>query len=138
MKKRPGLKDLTPEHGEANPPQMLFGSRRRGFFKAKHLCRVWTLEALQWLRIRGEFFVVWNNGGDDYDGRYYLTHAFTIKYLSMNIGRVRHQRGAEVDVKDLHEDYKVYMSYVYSHMCTVICVQLYGCIHMISRMIVHI
>ena len=85
MKKRPHLKNLTATDGTVDPPEVLFGVRRRGYYKAKHLCRVWTLQTLKWLRIRGEYFVVWKNGADDeYDGRYYLAHAFTIKYLSLH------------------------------------------------------
>ena len=122
LAKRPGLKDLTQKDADQDPPEILFGARRRGYFKAKHLCRVWTLATLKWLRTRGEFFVVWKHAGADYDGRHLLAHAFTIKYLSM------HTPGISVvfDVNGaLKSTSKIFMKirrYVYSHMCVVICV----------------
>ena len=84
MEKRPELQELTSEDGDKDPPEILFGARRRGYYKAKHLCRVWTLQTLKWLRVRGEFFVVWKKGTKRYDGKLVLAHAFTIKYLSLH------------------------------------------------------
>ena len=88
MKKNPELKALTPEiylpPKAESPPEILFGARRRGYFKAKHLCRVWVLATLKWLRTRGEYFVRWQENTEEYDGRYTLAHAFTIKYVSMH------------------------------------------------------
>ena len=88
MDKNPQLPKLTKNDGDADPPEIMFkiGSRRVGYFKAKHLCRVWTLKCLRWLRTRGEFFVVWKDrhAGTEYDGRLLLAHAFTLKYLSLH------------------------------------------------------
>ena len=84
MSKNPELADLNPADGARDPPDVLFGNRRKGYFKCKHLCRVWTLEVIKWLRSRGEFFVCWHDGDSSYDGRHVLAHAFTIKYLAMH------------------------------------------------------
>lgn len=82
--KRPDLLSVTPEQADDDPPEVLFGGRRKGYFKCRHLCRVWVLQTLRWLRTRGEFFVVWNEDGGTYDGRRVLAHAFTIKYVSLH------------------------------------------------------
>ena len=88
LDKHPKLQCLTKVDGDKDPPEILFrvGTRRVGYFKAKHLCRVWTLKCLRWLRARGEYFVVWKDGttGTEYDGRLILAHAFTLKYLSLH------------------------------------------------------
>ena len=88
MEKNPRLRQLTKEDGDNDPPEILFklGSRRVGYFKAKNLCRLWTLKCLRWLRKRGEYFVVWKDAetGNEYDGRLLLAHAFTVKYLSLH------------------------------------------------------
>lgn len=84
MKRRPELAILTSKDADLDPPEILFGLRRKGYYKARHLCRVWTLRTLAWLRTRGEFFVVWSDNGDTWDGRHALAHAFTIKYLSLH------------------------------------------------------
>ena len=88
MKKNPELPTLTSAIYEApnpeSPPEILFGARRKGYFKARHLCRVWVLDTLRWLRTRGEFFVRWEDDENEYDGRFTLAHAFTIKYVSMH------------------------------------------------------
>ena len=84
LAKRPQLIDLKPADGDEDPPEVLFGNHRKGYFKARHLCRVWTLQTLKWLRTRGEFFVVWKEGDEVYDGRRVLAHAFTIKYISLH------------------------------------------------------
>ena len=84
LKRRPSLRELTRDDADDDPPEILFGNRRKGYYKANHLCRVWTLETIKWVRKRGEFFVVWNNNGEHYDGRLALAHAFVIKYLSLH------------------------------------------------------
>ena len=83
LDKHPELADLKPSDVEHNPPKILFSSRRKGYFKAPHLCRVWALDIIGKSRIRGEFFVVWvNNKGEKYDGRSYLAHMFVVDYLN--------------------------------------------------------
>ena len=98
LTKNPSLSMLVPEDGDQNPPAILFSNRRQGYFKAKHLCRLWTLQTFRWLRMRGEYFVVWadprDTSGGQYDGRLVLAHAFTIKYLSL------HQPGMSVVFDD--------------------------------------
>ena len=84
MAKNPDLALLRPKDGEAQPPPLLFTSRRKGYFKCPSLCRVWVLQTLRWLRCRGEYFVVWTHGGQTHDARYTLAHAFTLKYLSLH------------------------------------------------------
>ena len=88
IEKHPELPNLLKVDGDKDPPEIMFriGTRRVGYFKAKHLCRVWTLKCLRWLRTRGEFFVCWKDGntGTEYDGRLLLAHAFTLKYLSLH------------------------------------------------------
>ena len=51
IEKNPQLPTLTKDDGDRDPPEIMFkiGSRRVGYFKAKHLCRVWTLKCLRWL-----------------------------------------------------------------------------------------
>ena len=85
MEKHPELAELKPRDVADNPPKILFSSRRKGYFKAPHICRVWALMILSKARIRGEFFVVWvDTKGNKYDGRSYLAHMFVIAYLNMH------------------------------------------------------
>lgn len=90
MAKHPELPKLTPADGDADPPEILFSSRRKGYFKTPHLCRVYVLQVLRFLRRRGEFFVVWKDCNGSYDGRCTLAHAATIMYCSI------HQPGMSV------------------------------------------
>ena len=86
LKKFPELLMLTTKDAEADPPDILFGGRRKGYFKCPRLCRVFVLEIFRWLRSRGEWFVKWTNPltGKSYDGTKVLAHAFTIYYCSMH------------------------------------------------------
>ena len=85
MKKHPELAELGPADAEANAPQMFFGARRKGYFKMKHLCRVWVLDLIKGSRARGEYFVVWEGpDGRLFDGRFTLAHYATIKYISLH------------------------------------------------------
>lgn len=127
LKRRPYLKDLTPEDGDDDPPEILFGSRRVGYFKAKHLCRVWTLETLKWLRTRGEFFVVWKHGGRIYDGRLALAHAFTIKYLSRHSPPMSVVFDINGALKSTSQIFTKIRRCVLIYMCNHICVFIYVC-----------
>ena len=90
MAKHPELAKLTPADGDVNPPEILFSSRRKGYFKTPHLCRVYVLRFLRDSRRRGEFFTVWKDGSGSYDGRCTLAHFAVIDYCSM------HQPGMSV------------------------------------------
>ena len=123
LKRRPDLKRLKPEDGDSDPPDILFGNRRKGYYKAKHLCRVWTLETMRWLRSRGEFFVVWNDDGEQYDGRLVLAHAFTIKYVSLHqpgLSIIFDANGALKSTQQIFT--KIRKSYMCCHICVTICV----------------
>ena len=81
MAKHPELADLGAADAAVNAPEILFGARRKGYFKAKHLCRVLVLDLIKGSRVRGEYFVVWEaRDGGTYDGRHTLAHYATIKY----------------------------------------------------------
>ena len=86
LTKFPELSEITLEDVERDPPDILFGGRRKGYFKCPRLCRVFVLTIFRWLRTRGEWFVKWINKatGKTYDGTKVLAHAFTIKYCSMH------------------------------------------------------
>ena len=86
LARHPELLVLKPENGDDNPPEPLFGRRRKGYFKCKSLCRVWVLSVIKWLRTRGEYFVQWDNPvqATRYDGLAVCAHAFTIKYCSIH------------------------------------------------------
>ncbi len=43
MARHPELPTYQPSDGDADAPQTLFGRRRKGYFKCRSLCRVWTL-----------------------------------------------------------------------------------------------
>ena len=117
LDRHPELQTLTPEDGALDPPDILFGKRRKGYFKCKHLCRVWTLETLRWLRSRGEFFVVWDDG--EYDGRLVLAHAFTIKYISLHqpgLSVVFDQNGALKSTQQIFTKIRKYFIHTHTHM----------------------
>ena len=82
--KYPGLLTLTPKDAERDPPDIMFGGRRKGYYKCPRLCRVYVMEIFRWLRSRGEWFVKWHDKrtGKSYDGTIVLAHAFAIKYIS--------------------------------------------------------
>ena len=85
LERHPELEKLKPTDVEDSAPKILFSSRRKGYFKAPHLCRVYVLGVFAFARIRGEFFVMWQSlAGDKYDGRNYFAHMFVIRYLSMH------------------------------------------------------
>lgn len=134
MANYPELPALAPRDGEADPPEKLFGNRRKGYFKCKSLCRVWTLITFRWLRKRGEFFVVWTDpsSGTSFDGRFVLAHAFTIKYISL------HQPGLSVvfkrdgALKSTSVHFQKIRRYVCSYMCVHICVVVDICVHMMQ------
>ena len=81
--RHPELLKMTPEKGDANPPAILFTSRRKGYFKARALERVPLLEALNWARSRGELFVDWKGPTSAHYGRRVLAHALVMKYGSI-------------------------------------------------------
>jgi hypothetical protein len=135
MANYPELSALAPRDGEADPPEKLFGNRRKGYFKCKSLCRVWTLITFRWLRKRGEFFVVWTDpsSGTSFDGRFVLAHAFTIKYISL------HQPGLSVvfkpdgALKSTSVHFQKIRRYVCSYMCVHICVVIGICVRVRCR-----
>ena len=125
MKKNPQLPKLTtdiyqPPNPET-PPEILFGVRRKGYFKARHLCRIWVLDTLRWLRTRGEFFVRWEENEHEYDGRYTLAHAFTIKYVSMHepgLSIVFDRNGALKSTSNVFVRIRRYVI-IYRYICSV-------------------
>ena len=47
LKRRPELVDLKPEDGDRDPPPMIFGQRKQGYYKCRHLCRVYTIRVIK-------------------------------------------------------------------------------------------
>lgn len=85
MEKHPELAKLGAADAAANEPEILFGARRKGYFKMKCMCRVWVLDLIKGSRARGEYWVVWTDReGRVYDGRLTLAHYATIKYISLH------------------------------------------------------
>ena len=86
LKKAPRLLLLTPQDADADPPEILFRARLKGYFMCNKLCRIWVLQALRDARARGEFFVKWTNTvtGKTHDGTLLFAHFITIKYLSLH------------------------------------------------------
>lgn len=86
LTRQPQLLTVTPKQAEADPPQILFRARLKGYYVCDKLCRVWVLQALRCARQRGEFFVKWTDpaSGSLYDGTRVFAHFFTIKYLSLH------------------------------------------------------
>jgi hypothetical protein len=84
LKHMPELMFLSPEDVEKNPPDILFGGRRKGYFKCPALERIAVLEILRECRERGEFFTLWKCGltGATYDGLNVLAQIFVVKYIS--------------------------------------------------------
>ena len=81
----PDLANLTPADAARDPPDVMFGGRRKGYYKCPSLCRVWTLIVFRWLRSRGEYFVKWcDAAGNSYDGTKVLAHAFCLKYFEQH------------------------------------------------------
>ena len=86
MRKFPDLPLMTPKKADADPPDLIFGGRRKGYYKTPALCRVLVMQVFRWLRTRGEWFVKWSDPStlETYDGRNVLAHAFTMKYMSLH------------------------------------------------------
>ena len=142
MLKHPELLRLTPADGEEDPPDVLFGNRRKGYFKCKSLCRIWVLAVLKWLRSRGEYFVCWSTHSQNYDGRYTLAHAFTMKYVSL------HEPGMSVAfdkngaLKSTSSFFCQVRRYMLAHICSLIyarsymlahiCLLIYACSYMLA------
>ena len=84
--KHPHLLTITPKLVNADPPEILFRSRLKGYYLCNHLCRIWVLECLRAARGRGEFFVKWVNptNGENHDGTRHFAHFFTIFYLKLH------------------------------------------------------
>ena len=120
LDKHPELQHLRPEDVKADPPEILFtGMRRKGYFKAQHLCRVWALQVVRWSRIRGEYFVVWKDAKDgEYDGRIYFAHAFCIKYLSLHEPAMSVRFGPTGALKCTSNIMNSIRRYMTPYMCT--------------------
>ena len=139
MAKNPDLENLSPMDVSDDPPDILFGKRRKGYFKCPHLCRVWVLEALKKCRQRGEYFVCWEANGETYDGRYTLAHAFTLFYISLHepaMSIVFDKRGALKSTSKIFVSIRryghPYMTLIYdnshmlNHICALIWSPIYG------------
>ena len=86
LAKHPHLLEITPKLAKADPPEILFRARLKGYYLCNHICRVWVLECLREARGRGEFFVKWVDPetGKNHDGTRHFAHFFTIKYLTLH------------------------------------------------------
>ena len=86
LARHPDLPTVQPQQANADPPEILFRARLKGYFMCDKLCRVWVLQALRDARKRGEFFVKWVNDvdGKEHDGTLLFAHFFTIRYLSLH------------------------------------------------------
>lgn len=134
MTKHPDLCQLRPSDVVDDPPDILFGNRRKGYFKAKHLCRVWVLAILKKLRARGEYFVCWEYNGRNYDGRNTLAHAFTIFYTSMHVPAMSVLFDSKGALKSTSKIFASIRRYDRSYMCAHICAIIYDQSYVIAHM----
>ena len=86
LKKNPQLLGITPKGADADPPEVLFRNRLKGYYVCDKLCRVWVLQTLRAARERGVFFVKTTDvvTGNVHDYLKVFAHFFTIKYLSLH------------------------------------------------------
>ena len=56
LKHNPHLLTITAEEAEKNRPDLLFGGRRKGYYKCNALSRVELLKIFATARARGEYF----------------------------------------------------------------------------------
>ena len=100
MLAHPSLAKFTPkrllELGiEPDPAMFSNGGRRKGYYKAPGLCRVWLLHCFKMLKWRGEYFVIYVHPetGEVYDGTNVLAHILVHLYFKQCAPPICHRYG---------------------------------------------